>query len=262
MATEVRGIRNVGDFYSQHYLDALLGSDLDATIKRWAADEKEGKRKAPFKQLASLEQRFFKATSRAAGESDVTERLTVASDFHAYVLEALGYERKPDVEPVGEDAVVPVLFSARVHSRPFLWIIESPFAKDEEDADPLEESPLPEQLPQSAEGATLAEGTWKELFDGALFRQDHPPRWVLLLAGSDAFLIDGHKWPQGKFLHFEIGSLLGLRDSKALQALAGLLHREVLVPDDGQCLLDTLDENSASPSMRSSCTRARTSWSG
>jgi len=244
MPVDLRGIRNVGDFYSQHYLDALLGSDLDAVIQRWTAEEKEGKGKAPYKALAALEQRFFKAAARAAGERDPAERLAVASDFHAHVLEALGYERRPDVEPVGEDAVVPVICSARLHGQPFLWIVEAPFAEDEEDAEPLAESPLPARLPAAAAGAPLAEGSWQELFDGALFRQDHPPRWVLLLAGADAFLIDRHKWPQGKYLHFELGSLLGLREPRALQALAGLLHRAVLLPASGQCLLDTLDENS------------------
>ena len=78
MPVDLRGIRNVGDFYSQHYLDALLGSDLDAVIQRWTAEEKEGKGKAPYKALAALEQRFFKAASRAAGERDPAERLAAA----------------------------------------------------------------------------------------------------------------------------------------------------------------------------------------
>jgi hypothetical protein len=67
---------------------------------------------------------------------------------------------------------------------------------------------------------------------------------VIFVAGSDVFLLDRDKWHQGKYLRFQLGRLLGLRDPKALQATAGLLHREVLLPEGGQSLLERLDEES------------------
>ena len=64
------------------------------------------------------------------------------------------------------------------------------------------------------------------------------------LAGPDVFLIDRDKWPLGQYLHFELGAMLGHRRPAALRAAAALLHREVLLPEDGRSLLDQLDEKS------------------
>jgi hypothetical protein len=85
---------------------------------------------------------------------------------------------------------------------------------------------------------------WGELFDGPLFHGDEPARWVLFLAGRDAFLIDRHEWPQGKYLHFELGTLFGRRETAAVRAVAALLHRDALIPEGGTSLLERLDEAS------------------
>ena len=80
--------------------------------------------------------------------------------------------------------------------------------------------------------------------DDRIFKLDRAPRWILFLAGREAYLIERHKWPQGKYLRFDFGPLFGRKQTAALRAVAGLLHRDVLAPDAGVCLHDTLDENS------------------
>jgi hypothetical protein len=40
-------LRNVGEFYSQHYLDAVLADDLRELLDRWATAESEGGAKSP-----------------------------------------------------------------------------------------------------------------------------------------------------------------------------------------------------------------------
>ncbi len=244
MSLDITGIRNVGDFYSQHYLDTLLASDLQATLAAWADAEQQGGPKAPPKRLASLANAYFKAASRATGESDPSVRLEQAQSFHADLIDALGYLRSPGAVPIEDDLVVPTVVEVLDHGHPFLWVVEAPFSEDPDEADPLAECPLFEQLPEAYGGARLPDASWKDLFDGAIFRQDHPPRWVLLLAGSDVFLIDRGKWSQGKYLHFELGALMGRKDPKAMRAMAGLLHRDVLMPEAGQSVLDQLDEQS------------------
>ncbi len=247
MALDLSGIVNVGEFFSQHYLEALLESDLKQTFGAWSQAEKDGGPKAPPKRLAALAERYFKAVSRATGEGDSAVRLELAQDFHAHLLDALGYTRAPAVEPLGDDSAVPVALSITQQQRPYLWVVEAPFAASDDDADPFAELPLREQLPEALRDDTdlkLPEASWAELFDGDLFRSEHPPRWVLFLAGGDVFLLDRNKWPQGRYLHFQLGRLFGLRDPQALRAVAGLLHHRVLVPESGQSLLETLDENS------------------
>jgi hypothetical protein len=244
MSLDITGIRNVGDFYSQHYLDTLLASDLQATLQAWSLAETEGGAKSPPKRLASLANAYFKAAARATGDPDPVTRLEEARAFHADLIDALGYYRSPGAQPIEDNLVVPTVVEVLENGRPFLWAVEAPFPEDPDEADPLSECPLPEQLPEAYAEAKLPEASWKELLDGAIFRQDHPPRWILLLAGGDVFLIDRNKWPQGKYLHFELGALMGRRDPKAMRAMAGLLHRDVLLPDAGQSILDKLDEQS------------------
>ncbi len=248
MALDVSGITNVGEFFSQHYLDALLERDLKHTLARWKQRKDEQKLQTPPERLARLADPFFRQASRAEGVQSPAARLELTQGFHADLLQALGYERRPQTVVLDDDHVLPVLCAEQQNRKPWLWVVEAPFAVSSDDADPFGESPLAQQLPAShaadAEALPLASGTWRELFDDAIFRAEEPPRWVVFLAGSDVFLLDRDKWHRGKYLHFQLGRLLGLRDPKALQATAGLLHREVLLPEGGQSLLEKLDEES------------------
>jgi hypothetical protein len=213
-------------------------------VAGWEKAKNEGDKRAPPKRLSALANGYFKAAAQATGEKDGARRLELARDFHAGLLEALGYQRAPGLEPLEDGRVVPVVLTEPHQGKPWLWVLEAPFPADPDDASPLEEALSTAQLPDDAADATLVEETFAELFDNVLFRQTEAPRWVLLLAGSDAFLIDRNKWPQGKYLHFALGELFGRRDSKAMTAVAGLLHREVILPLAGQSLLERLDENS------------------
>ena len=197
MALELSGIDNVGEFYSGHYLSAVLEGDLKSVFSRWSqAKESEGRR-LPQEALAGLANRYFVAIAKAEEEHDPAARLALAQEFHAYFIEALGYERQPAIEPLDGDGVVPVQLALQRDGHPFLWIMEAPFAPLESD-DPLAQCPLAEQLPGGLAETQLPRSserpneraTWREIVDERLFRIDSPPRWVLFLAGSEAGLIE------------------------------------------------------------------------
>ncbi|WP_181234506.1 Eco57I restriction-modification methylase domain-containing protein, partial [Enhygromyxa salina] len=250
MAIDTTHVHNVGDFYSQHYLDAVLPEDLQPVFAAWSAREKDGGARAPAKLLARLAEPYFKALAAfQSAVDDPDTRVGVCASFHAQVLEALGYQRAPVVRALPDDTELPLTLAIDLHGRPFLWVIELPFPESEDEADPLAALPLawlaglepnePDDPEQSAPRASI-----RELLDGPLLRQDEPPRWVLLLAGPDVFLVDRDKWPQGQHLHFALGEMLGQRKAAALRAAVGLLHREVLLPEGGRSLLDQIDEKS------------------
>jgi hypothetical protein len=67
---------------------------------------------------------------------------------------------------------------------------------------------------------------------------------VLFLAGREAYLVERHKWPQGRLLRFDLGELFRRKQASAMRAMAALLHRDALAPDSGLCLHDSLDESS------------------
>ena len=88
-------VRNVGEFYSQHYLDAVLAEDLDEVLERWTTRESDGGAKTPYKRLAALAERFFKVLAEYPTEHDRVRRLTLCAGFHGELLDVLGYTRDP-----------------------------------------------------------------------------------------------------------------------------------------------------------------------
>src|SRR6478609_9497290 len=204
MALDISGIGNVGEFFSQHYLDALLEKDLKDTLARWANRKKDDKVPAPQDRLARLADPYFRLAARAEGVTDPSQRLELSESFHADLLGALGYDRTPSTVLLDDDRILPVLYAEQQNQKPWLWVVEAPFPVSDDDADPFGESPLPRQVARAdsnggdtGQEAELATETWRELFDGPIFRAEEPPRWVIFMAGSDVFLLDRDKWHQG-----------------------------------------------------------------
>lgn len=234
MGLDLSGIENVGEFYSHHYLEVVLETDLKDILTAWADSESP----PPYKRLARLESAYFKARHEASQEPSAEERWRLARSFHAQLLEALGYQYAPQVETVADGLVVPTLLSMDRDGRPFLWIVDAPFAQHEGDSS-LDFGPLSAQVL----GHEVPQLSWRELLDGPVFRQENPPRWVLFLGGDEMLLIDAYKWPQGKYLRFQLPDLFSRLQNEALRATAALLHRDVLNPEDGSCRHDLLDES-------------------
>ncbi|HYD48264.1 MAG TPA: hypothetical protein VEB21_07950 [Terriglobales bacterium] len=253
MALDLAGIENV-EFYSGHYLQAVLEGDLKQVFERWKNDKEEHGRKPPFELLHGLANRYFQTVALAEdARDDAAERWRLARGFHAHLIEALGYAYEPDVVLLDGDDVCPVLLELRRDGLPYLWIIDAGFALPGEDA--LTSPLLPEQLPAAHAKAKLPRSKekkddkyenagWRELLDGPIFRLDPAPRWLLFLGGREIQLIERSKWPQGRYLRFDLTELFSRRQPSALRAMAALLHRDVLAPGDRQCLHDSLDESS------------------
>jgi type I restriction-modification system DNA methylase subunit len=232
MTLELAGFRNVGEFYSPHYVEAVLEGDLKDVLRRWSEAERAGGPKSPPRRLLGLSNKYFGLVAKAAGAKP-DERAALARELHVLLLDALGYDYAPDTETIddedGQPISIDVLGAIERDHKPWLFVIGAPFGGEEDD---------PFDYPVSGDRSA------RELFDGPLFRQVSPPRWVLYLAGAHVFLIDRHKWPQGKYLAFSLSELFARKVETAFEVLAALLHKTVLAPDDGTCLHDTLDEAS------------------
>ena len=244
MALDLTGISNVNEFYSHHYLDALLESDLKGLLSRWDQAEKEQNRTPPFKKLSRCSEDFYKAKARVAATATIEDRFTETHAINVRLAEALGYPyHANEYELVENDQAVPVLASLARDGNPYLWLVEAPFA--DEDHEPLKQRLVSPQMPMAArgDGYSFPMETWEDLLS-LIFRREQPPRWVILLAGSLIFLVERHKWGQGKYLLFNVDEILGRKQESALKATAALLARDALSPDDGVVLHDSLDENS------------------
>ena len=236
-------INNVNEFYSHHYLDALLEGDLKGILARWDQAEKEENRPPPYKALSRCSEEFFKAKARATTTATDEDRFTETHAINVKLAEALGYSyQSGEYELIEDDLAVPVLASLQRDGNPYLWLVEAPWA--DEDHEPLRQRLVSSQMPSIvvSDGHKFPFEPWEDLLS-LIFRREQPPRWVILLAGSLIFLVERHKWGQGKYLLFNVDELLGTK-ADCLKSTAAFLSKDTLCPDDGTVLHDTLDDNS------------------
>lgn len=246
------GIANENEFYSAHYLDAILTEDLKQVSKRWQAaatakdgdgdgDEDSTAGKSPDRALGSLRKDYFSLQDRMV-RADDDEKLTLQREFFQTLLPILGYAWQPQVTALDDETLIPIVAEvARSNGLPQLWVLEG-FNLTGEPTDVLS-LPVAGESRFLQETGILEDATLEDLLD-PVFALENPPRWVILLSLDQMVLIDRHKWAASRLLRFDLQELLNERDPSALLAAATLLHREHTCPTEGSPLLDDLDENS------------------
>jgi hypothetical protein len=247
MAMDITGIFNENEFYTHHYLSAILENDLKEVFARWKQQEDDVGTPQPWTQLRGLRKAFFTRLGLLDREQDVTQRLLIQRESATRLLSVLGYDFHSHTVEMDDGSCIPLLGGIeRTDGAPDLWIIET-VSPGEDDADPLELPFLAEQYPgASGEEQPLMclETPMEEIITRQVFARSEPPRWVLLVSFTQIILLDRTKWHEKRLLRFDVREILDRRETFTLQAMTALLHREAICPEDGMPLLDTLDENS------------------
>jgi type I restriction-modification system DNA methylase subunit len=240
------GIANENEFYSAHYLDAILKEDLKGVVQQWKEKATEDD-KTPDRLLGGLRQDYFRLREyRLERTRDAEAQLTLQREFFRQVLAILGYDWQPQLKVLDDDSLLPVVAEVtRSSGMPQLWVIEG-FNPTSEPTDVLSltlDAQQYEGLPTS-EGERLEGMNLEDLLTEQVFAQDNPPRWVILFSIDQMVLVDRHKWNASRLLRFDLQEFLNERDPDSLLVVATLLHREHTCPTEGSALLDELDENS------------------
>lgn len=244
MTIDITGISNENEFYTHHYLSAILENDLKSLYQEWHRREEEEGIPQPHTQLRGLRKEFFAMRSSLERERNNTERLALQRTFLLKVFDVLGYELHPHLVETDEGAVLPLLGGInRPDGSPELWVLEAVDSLGE-DLDPFILSPIPEQYPEDVEKKDQLSFPFEEIITRQVFSRSEPPRWVILVSSSQLLLLDRSKWHEKRILRFDLREILDRRETSTLQATAALLHRESVCPGDGTPLLDSLDENS------------------
>ncbi|MGA7875503.1 MAG: hypothetical protein WCA08_07545, partial [Desulfoferrobacter sp.] len=245
MAIDLTGITNENEFYTHHYLSAILENDLKDVLKEWKRKEQEEDIRPPYAELRTLAKDFFTARSRLEREKKAIERLNLQREFVEKLLPVLGYDYRPDLKELDDGRHIPVISEiTRSNGSPELWMIEA-FSTAADDEDPLEIRLSELQYPDEEKiDAGFLESSLEDIVTRQVFGQSEPPRWVILANGSQLLLLDRSKWNEKRLLRFDLKEIFGRREASTLQAMAALVHRESVCPAEGLSLLDTLDENS------------------
>ncbi|MDZ7697621.1 MAG: hypothetical protein U5R49_12120 [Deltaproteobacteria bacterium] len=248
MAIDLTGINNENEFYTHHYLTAILESDLKEIFKKWNREEKEKSIRSPHTRFRGLSQEYFRIRDLMDRERDPEEKLRLQRNILEKILAVLGYDFRPHLKELDDGEFLPLLGEiTSQNGAPRLWVIEG-FDPSTNGENPLNLT-LWDMQCQKGEAVDVSEGSLPEaplemVISKQVFGRSEPPRWVLLVNHSQIVLIDRSKWNQKRVLRFDLAEILGRKDITTLQAAAALLHRDHVCPPDGLSLLDTLDENS------------------
>ena len=244
-AATFTGIHNENEFYSHHYLSEIFSGDIRATVDRWRESAEAGAGQTPYAALRVLAGDYVRFRRDFDRERRSGQRLTLQRKWFRHLLPALGYEWAPANHPLDDGDEVPVLCSAGGKAGAPALLALGAYDAEAEGEDPLKLKPHPLQFHGEAPPPeALLRETWDEVVTRRIFGQDHPPRWLLVLSFSRVLLIERGKWTHNRLLRFDLDEILGRREDATLKAAAALLHRDCLLPPDGQSLLDSLDENS------------------
>lgn len=149
------GITNANEFYSNHYLDAILKDDIKGVAERWkdreaiTAEQSTGTTsdnepvagyQSPPKQLSGLSRKYFQLRERFRSQRSEAERLAIQREWLGLFLPVLGYSLQPQLQPLEGGAWVPTVAhevkgqsnqQAEKQTAPLLWILEALPAADE-----------------------------------------------------------------------------------------------------------------------------------
>ena len=244
-AATFTGIHNENEFYSHHYLSEIFSGDIRATVDRWreSAEAKGGG--TPYAALRALAGDYVRFRRNFERERRSGQRLTLQRAWFRQLLAALGYGWTPANHPLDDGDEVPVLCTVGGKAGAPALLALGAYDAEAEGEDPLALRPHRLQFHGEAPPPEpLLRETWNDVITRRVFGQDHPPRWLLVLSFSRVLLIERGKWTHNRLLRFDLDEILGRREDATLKAAAALLHRDCLLPPDGQSLLDSLDENS------------------
>ena len=253
MAIDFTGIYNENEFYTHHYLAAILEKDLKDVLNKWKRQDKDEKIRPPYAGLKGIAQEYFNLRNQENKTRKLEDKLGFQRQFLQNILKILGYEFRPAIKELEDGVVIPIIGEVTKQSgAPELWIIEA-LDISSDDVDPFELFISDVQYPKTdhetheineKKKKELEKYTIGELITRQVFGLSEPPRWVILANLSQILLIDRTKWNQKRLIRFNLSEILGRRELSTLQVAAALLHRESICPADGLSLLDNLDENS------------------
>lgn len=252
------GIHNENEFYSHHYLAEVFKGDIKNRIDAWnaqeAANPNDNQWRSPVKQLSGQSQTWFNLREQIRRSRDLNEKWQLFCKMQNSILTALSFPSLPSNNPIIElnpSYGLPIWFLYGTNGQNNLLAkgqalqlaVIPAYQPGLEDQDILDQCLLSmhygtQEMPQQ-----VKKENWAGLISEAVFSAEQAPRYVLLLGLDYCLLLDRYKWPNNRALRFQWSEIFDRKDNATLQATAALLHLTSLAPQEGNCLLEGLDEN-------------------
>lgn len=250
MSMDLTGITNQNEYYTNHYFSSIFEENASETISAWRAAAKDNEEiKTPWSLLRDAAKQYYPLHDRylrSKFDTQILANIRVLADSY---LKALGYPAaQPEWIEIDDTLKVPVYLEInKTNGAPALWILLA--ASQDKDAGVLEKlcfsaENIAEEGSNPISPAILTTLENEDLATKILFGAAEPPRFLIFIGMNQIALIDRNKWNEKRYLQFELEEIFSRHEESTLQAMAVLLHRNSLCPEEGAALLDELDANS------------------
>src|SRR6266511_1877902 len=108
MPIDLTGITNENEFYTHHYLSAILENDLKEVLQEWKRREQDENIHPPYAELRGLSRNFFEARNHLGRERKPEIRLEIQREFLQQLLPVLGYVFVPALRELDNGVHVPI----------------------------------------------------------------------------------------------------------------------------------------------------------
>ena len=240
MSIDLTGINNVNDFFTPHYLATYFEENVKEAATVWKELEEAAGLRQPAAGLRTAANRFFKALPDYESCPGEEAQMIAVRDMARDLLSSLGYGDPVSARiELGDGIEVPLYHEELgTDGKPLLWVLLSNCKDDETDIlggrifnpDALS-IPL-----ESIDNETLA---GRLLFDSA-----EPPRFVVFMSMTEMALLDRNKWSEKRCMLFDLKTVFSRKEDTTLRAVAALLCKQSICPNDGDLLLDRMDKRS------------------
>ncbi len=250
MSMDLTGITNQNEYYTNHYFASIFEENASETISKWRADAKDGEGvRTPWSLLRDAARQYYPIHDRFLRSKLDTQTLANICTLADIYLSALGYpEAAPEWVDIDDTTKVPVYLELKKpNGAPLLWVLLA--TSEDKEAAILDKycfaaQGIGEEGLNAVSPESLTTIPNEDLVTKILFGQAEPPRFIILIGMNQIALIDRNKWNEKRYLQFELEEIFSRHEESTLQAMAVLLHRTSLCPEEGTALLDELDANS------------------
>lgn len=246
MSMDLTGIINQNEYYTNHYFSSIFEENASDTISKWRDNEEV---RTPWALLRDAARQYYPVHDRFLRSKFDTQTLANIRSLADIYLSALGYsEAEPEWVDIDDTTRVPVYLELKKpNGAPALWVLLA--TSDDKEAAILDKycfsvKGIGEEGLNAVSAESLTAIPNEDLVTKMLFGQAEPPRFIILIGMNQIALIDRNKWNEKRYLQFELEEIFSRHEESALQAMAMLLHRNSLCPEEGTALLDELDANS------------------
>ena len=250
MSMDLTGITNQNEYYTNHYFSSIFEESVKETISKWRTEAKDDEKvRTPWSLLRDVARQYYPIHDRFLRSKFDTQTLANIRTLADMYLSALGYpESFPELIDIDDTTRVPVYLELnKPNGAPAMWILLA--TSDDKEAAILDKfcfsvQAIGEEGLNAVSSEILTSVPNEDLITKILFGQVEPPRFILLIGMNQIALIDRNKWNEKRYLQFELEEIFSRHEESTLQAMAVLLHRSSLCPEEGTALLDELDANS------------------